>query len=93
MAVTILTGHNLTMTMTPDILVAQATASETDYTMIEDITYTPATATLTAAKTSMVPTMGPANGFTVLANSGQGTPFVALTFGTDAKAVCIVGPC
>ncbi len=88
--VTLLVGHNLSPDPTPDILVAQASATNTQYTLAEDVTY--ASGALGAAMTRSIPVVGPPDGRTVIAGGGGG-PFVALTFGTDAHVVCALGPC
>jgi hypothetical protein len=89
--VTILVGQNLSMNVGLDILVAQASGSETSYTLVEDYTYL--AGAIAASTTRTIPVSGPARGRTVLVNSGTATPFAALTFGTDATAFCAVGPC
>jgi hypothetical protein len=88
--VTLLLGHNLSPNPLPDILVAQASATNTQYTLLEEVTY--ASGALGAGTTTSIPVVGPPHGRTVIAGGG-GAPFVALTFGTDAHVVCALGPC
>jgi hypothetical protein len=89
--VTLLVGQTLSMHVGLDIFVAHATGSETIYTLVEDYTYL--AGAIAASTTRVIPVSGPARGRTVLVNGGAGTPFVALTFGTDATVFCAVGPC
>lgn len=89
--VTLLVGQNLSANPALDIFIAQGNGTETSYTLVEDYTYL--AGVFSAAMTRAIPVTGPARGRTVLVNSGTGSPFVALTFGTDATAICAIGPC
>lgn len=88
--VTLLLGHNLSPNPLPDIVVAQGSATDTRYTVLEEVTY--ASGALAAGTTTAVPVVGPPQGRSVIAGGG-GDPFVVLTFGTDAHVVCALGPC
>jgi hypothetical protein len=90
--VTLLVGQNLSMMMTPDIFIAQANATETAYTLVEDYMFNGGTDVITSGMTHDVPP-GPPHGRTVLVNTGMGAPFFGLTFGTDGTANCAIGPC
>jgi hypothetical protein len=78
-------------TLTPgaalDVMIAQASATDTGYTLVEDIAYSPGT--LTAAMQHPGQTMGPAHGRTVM----TGPPASLIVFGTDGTAACVHGPC
>jgi hypothetical protein len=89
--VTLHVGTNITMNAGPDILIVQATGSDSQYTLVEDYTYTPGT--LISTLIHGVPVLGPAHGRTVIANSGPGTPNSVLAFGTDGAVTCVLGPC
>jgi hypothetical protein len=89
--VTLHVGTNITMNAGPDILIAQATGSETQFQLVEDYTYTPGT--LISTTIHPVGVGGPAHGRTVIANSGPGTPNSVLVFGTDGAVGCVMGPC
>jgi hypothetical protein len=84
-------GTNITMNPGPDILIAQASNSDTQYMLVEDYTYTPGS--LTASLIHGVPIAGPSHGRTVIANNGPGTPNSVLVFSTGAAATCVMGPC
>ncbi|HUS29582.1 MAG TPA: hypothetical protein VMZ53_13810 [Kofleriaceae bacterium] len=89
--VTLLAGANITMTPGPDILIVQASGSDTQFTLVEDYTYTPGT--LISTTIHPLQLAGPAHGRTVIANSGPGTPNSVLVFGTDGAVGCVLGPC
>lgn len=89
--VTLLVGQNLSQNPGLDILVAQATGSETAYSLVEDYTYN--AGTLSAMMTRMFPVAGPPRGRTVLVTAAPGAPHVVLTFGTDGAVACVLGPC
>jgi hypothetical protein len=89
--VTLHVGTNITMNAGPDILIVQATGSETQFSLVEDYTYTPGT--LISTTIHPVGVGGPAHGRTVIANSGPGTPNSVLVFGTDGAVGCVMGPC
>jgi len=92
--VTILAGHNISMSPGNDILVVQASGMETRYSLAEDVTYTPGTpGTLTATAQPMIMAKGPAGGRTVVTNPGGGLPVSVLTFGVDGDGLCALGPC
>ncbi len=90
--VTIIAGENLSQEAGADILVAQATATETAYSLVKEVVY--ANGTLTSPMPPQpIPTMGPARGRTVIARPSPGRPYSVLTFGADGSAVCALGPC
>lgn len=70
-----------------DIVIAQASSSETTYMLVEDITYAPGSLTATAIKPGLV--VGPAHERTVMI----GPPTSLLAFGEDGTPVCVQGPC
>lgn len=78
-------------TLTPnaplDVMIAQASATDTGYTLVEDISY--AAGSLTAATLHPGMTMGPAHGRTVM----TGPPASLIVFGSDGTAACVHGPC
>jgi hypothetical protein len=88
--VTLLVGTNVTMNPGPDMIIAQASGSDTQYTLVEDYTYAAGTLTST-----MIRPLGggPAHGRTVIVNAGPGTPSSVIVFGTDGAASCVQGPC
>jgi hypothetical protein len=88
---TLLVGTNVTMNPGPDIVIAQATGSETQYTLVEDYTY--GAGALTSSMIRTIPFVGPAHGRTVIINAGPGTPNQVIVFGTDAASSCVQGPC
>jgi hypothetical protein len=88
--VTILLGQNLSPNPLDDILIAQASATDTRYTVLEEVTY--ASGAFGAGSAMPVQVVGPPHGRSVIAGGG-GDPFVVLTFGTDAHVVCALGPC
>lgn len=77
----------LTPNATLDVMIAQASATETGYTLVEDIAYT--AGSLTAAMQHPGMTTGPAHGRTVM----TGPPASLIVFGTDGTAACVHGPC
>jgi hypothetical protein len=89
--VTIFAGYNISMSPGLDILVVQASGTDTRYALAEDVTFS--AGTLTATATPPIPFMGPARGRTVVAGPGGGRPVSVITFGTDGQAVCALGPC
>ncbi len=70
-----------------DIMIAQASATDTGYTLVEDIAYSAGTLTATTMHPGM--TMGPAHGRTVMV----GPPGSLIVFATDGTAACVHGPC
>ena len=89
--VSIFTGINISNSPGKDILIAQASATDTAYTLVEDVTYT-GTA-LTSVSMIAIPKMGPANGKTVITSPAATGPFSAVTFATDGTVTCAIGPC
>jgi hypothetical protein len=77
----------LTPNATLDVMIAQASATDTVYTLVEDIAL--AHGSLTAASTHPGMTMGPAHGRTVM----TGPPASLIVFGGDGTAACVHGPC
>jgi hypothetical protein len=88
--VTLLVGTNITPNAGPDILIVGASGVDTQFTLVEDYTYTPGTLIATSKP---VPAGGPAHGRTVIVNNGPGTPNSVLSFGTDGIVACVMGPC
>lgn len=89
--VTIIAGQNLSMDPGPDLLVIQASGTETNYSLADDVEYT--NGTITSVSNLAIPFAGPARGHSVIATPGLGIPVSVLTFGVDGTAVCALGPC
>ena len=89
--VTLFVGTNVTTNPGPDMVIAQASGSDTQYTLVEDYTY--AAGTLTSTMIRPLATGGPAHGRSVIVNAGPGTPNSVIVFGTDGAAACVQGPC
>lgn len=89
--VTIIAGANLSQEPGNDILVAQASGSETAYTLVKEVSYINEFL-LTPTMPQAIPKAGPARGHTVLGRPAPGRPYSALTFGTDGTVVCALGP-
>jgi hypothetical protein len=70
-----------------DIVIAQGSPTETNYTLVEDITLMPGVFTAASVKPGLV--NGPAHGRTVMI----GPPTSLLVFGEDGTTVCVQGPC
>jgi hypothetical protein len=75
-----------------DILVAQASGTETRYSLVEDFEYVAGVLT-TQTQPLAIAGIGPPRGRTVIVTAGLGAPSVALTFGTDGTVHCALGPC
>lgn len=89
--VTIIAGQNLSMDPALDLLVIQASGTETNYSLADGVAY--ANGSFTAASDLAIPFPGPARGHSVIATPGLGIPVSVLTFGADGTAVCALGPC
>jgi hypothetical protein len=90
--VTLLVTNNISNLPGRDILVAQASGSETRYTLVEDFDYAAGILT-TQMQPRAIAGVGPPRGRTVIVTAGFGAPDVALTFGTDGTVYCALGPC
>lgn len=88
--VQILAGINISSHPGPDILVTQASAEGTSYSIVEDVS---STTPFTALGTLIPMKTGPAHGKSVVVTSGTGMPLSLVTFGTDGAATCLLGPC
>ncbi len=88
----LIVGVNLSMSPGLDILIAHSGPNGTNGTLLEDVTFDGTT--LSSAMTARaLPNVGPPRGRTVVVTAGAGMPNVAITFGTDAMATCVLGPC
>jgi hypothetical protein len=90
--VTIIAGANLSQEPGADILVVQATGSETAYSIVKEVAYSNGALTSPMVP-APIPVMGPARGRTVIARPSPARPYSVLTFGTDGAVVCALGPC
>lgn len=90
--VTIIAGTNLSQEPLDDILVIQASGSETRYTLVKEVTYANGTLSSAFSMPFDVPFAGPARGRSILGTPAPGRPHSVLTFGTDGSVVCALGP-
>ena len=89
--VTIFAGVNLTMNPAPDLVIAQANANETRFTVLEDYSYSAGVLTATMIRPLMF--AGGANTRALIVNGGPSTPNALIAFGTDGSFGCVMGPC
>jgi hypothetical protein len=89
--VQIFAGINITDNPGLDILVAQATADGTAYSIVEDVTSS--NGVYSYMRTRVPPVGGPGHGKSIIVTEATGMPLSLVTFGTNGAATCVLGPC